>query len=321
LDPNFPDAYYDSALIYEAKNLWEKACRYYNIVGVLQPDHINSLYSLANLELKLGNYNNAVKGYKKILEILDESESFDVHSKLADIFYKKLGNFDEALDHYEIALQLDDKCLDMFLKVGNLLREMDRNDDAFQFFNKALQLNSQCVIAYTNIGSIHKDLEKFPEAIQAYKNALSIEPDFPDAYCNLVQCLQHVCDWTDYDLRIEKLKDIVHKQLDNNLVPSLLPHHSLLYPFKPEVLKNIASMYADQCAKKLSMAKTSTNNYNYSYQTSLSSFERIRVGYVSSDFGHHPTSQLMQSIPNLHDRNRIEVFCYSLSPNDSSPSW
>ena len=34
---------------------------------------------------------------------------------------------------------------------------------------------------------------------------------------------------------------------------------------------------------------------------------RLRVGYVSSDFGNHPTSHLMQSIPGLHDKENVEV--------------
>lgn len=45
---------------------------------------------------------------------------------------------------------------------------------------------------------------------------------------------------------------------------------------------------------------------------------RIRVGYVSSDFGNHPTSHLMQSVPGFHRRDKVEIFCYSLSPDDST---
>lgn len=45
---------------------------------------------------------------------------------------------------------------------------------------------------------------------------------------------------------------------------------------------------------------------------------RLRVGYVSSDFGNHPTSHLMQSIPGFHDRSRVEIFCYSLSADDGT---
>merc|ERR1719431_374029 len=45
---------------------------------------------------------------------------------------------------------------------------------------------------------------------------------------------------------------------------------------------------------------------------------RLRIGYVSSDFGNHPTSHLMQSIPGVHNRARVEIFCYSLSPDDGT---
>jgi len=34
---------------------------------------------------------------------------------------------------------------------------------------------------------------------------------------------------------------------------------------------------------------------------------RLRIGYVSSDFGNHPTSHLMQSVPGFHSRKNVEV--------------
>ncbi len=45
---------------------------------------------------------------------------------------------------------------------------------------------------------------------------------------------------------------------------------------------------------------------------------RLKIGYVSSDFGNHPTSHLMQSVPGMHNRDNVEVFCYSLSADDST---
>ena len=39
--------------------------------------------------------------------------------------------------------------------------------------------------------------------------------------------------------------------------------------------------------------------------------ERLRVGYVSSDFGNHPLSHLMGSVFGMHDRTKYEVFCYA----------
>lgn len=57
--------------------------------------------------------------------------------------------------------------------------------------------------------------------------------------------------------------------------------------------------------------------YKYSQDLSASG-GRLRIGYVSSDFCNHPTAHLMQSIPGLHNRQKVEIFCYSLSPDDGT---
>jgi protein O-GlcNAc transferase len=81
---------------------------------------------------------------------------------------------------------------------------------------------------------VHKDSGNIPEAIQSYRTALKLKPDFPDAYCNLAHCLQIVCDWTDYSGRMKKIVNIVADQLEKNRLPSVHPHHSMLYPLSHE---------------------------------------------------------------------------------------
>ena len=56
----------------------------------------------------------------------------------------------------------------------------------------------------------------------------------------------------------------------------------------------------------------------YNHPLKRKACERLRIGYVSSDFGNHPTSHLMQSVPEMHDKSRIELFCYALSPDDGT---
>lgn len=58
--------------------------------------------------------------------------------------------------------------------------------------------------------------------------------------------------------------------------------------------------------------------YPYPNALSVRGGARLRIGYVSSDFGNHPTSHLMQSIPGFHRRENVEIFCYALSPDDGT---
>lgn len=44
----------------------------------------------------------------------------------------------------------------------------------------------------------------------------------------------------------------------------------------------------------------------------------LRVGYVSSDFNNHPLAHLMQSVFGMHDRTRVEAYCYATTAGDNS---
>jgi tetratricopeptide (TPR) repeat protein len=103
---------------------------------------------------------------------------------------------------------------------------------------------------YTHI-TFFQDLENFPQAIQLYRKALKLKPDFPDAYCNLADCLQTVCDWSDYETRMKKLVSIVAEQLTKNCLPSVHPHSSMLYPLSHEFRKAIAARHATHCLEKV----------------------------------------------------------------------
>ena len=122
-----------------------------------------------------------------------------------------------------------------------------------------------------------------------------------------VSIFQIVCDWTDYSARQKTLVGIVADQLEKNRLPSVHPHHSMLYPLSHEFRKAIANRHAQLCLEKISVL----HKPPYKFLNHLNnSGGRLRIGYVSSDFGNHPTSHLMQSIPGLHDRSKVEIFCY-----------
>lgn len=110
-----------------------------------------------------------------------------------------------------------------------------------------------------------------------------------------------MCDWTDYAARQKTLVSIVGDQLEKNRLPSVHPHHSMLYPLSHEYRKAIANRHAQLCLEKVSVL----HKPPYKFSNKLTGDGRLRIGYVSSDFGNHPTSHLMQSIPGVHNRDKV----------------
>ncbi|XP_027132269.1 UDP-N-acetylglucosamine--peptide N-acetylglucosaminyltransferase 110 kDa subunit isoform X11 [Larimichthys crocea] len=322
LQPHFPDAYCNLAnALKEKGNCLSKvseAEECYNTALRLCPTHADSLNNLANIKREQGNIEEAVQLYRKALEVFPEFAA--AHSNLASVLQQQ-GKLQEALMHYKEAIRISPTFADAYSNMGNTLKEMQDVQGALQCYTRAIQINPAFADAHSNLASIHKDSGNIPEAIASYRTALKLKPDFPDAYCNLAHCLQIVCDWTDYDERMKKLVSIVADQLDKNRLPSVHPHHSMLYPLSHGFRKAIAERHGNLCLDKVhALIKINAlHKPAYEHPKDLkASGGRLRVGYVSSDFGNHPTSHLMQSIPGMHNPEKFEVFCYALSPDDST---
>eukprot|EP00096_Caligus_rogercresseyi_P002005 TRINITY_DN1360_c0_g1_i1.p1 TRINITY_DN1360_c0_g1~~TRINITY_DN1360_c0_g1_i1.p1 ORF type:complete len:1037 (+),score=315.20 TRINITY_DN1360_c0_g1_i1:129-3239(+) len=309
LQPNFPDAYCNLANALKEKGQVFEAEECYNTALRLSPTHADSLNNLANIKREQGFIEEATRLYLKALEVFPEFAA--AHSNLASILQQQ-GKLNEALMHYKEAIRIQPAFADAYSNMGNTLKEMHDVQGALQCYTRAIQINPAFADAHSNLASVHKDSGNIPEAIQSYRTALKLKPNFPDAYCNLAHCLQIVCDWTDYAARQKNLVAIVAEQLDKNRLPSVHPHHSMLYPLNHSYRKAIASRHAQLCLEKIAVL------HKQPYKFSSEPMKRLKIGYVSSDFGNHPTSHLMQSIPGLHNRDNVEIFCYSLAADDNT---
>lgn len=312
LQPNFPDAYCNLANALKEKGRVGEAEECYETALKLCPNHADSLNNLANIKRERGYIEVATSLYLKALEVFPEFAA--AHSNLASVLQQQ-GKLSEAIRHYKEAIKISPTFADAYSNMGNTLKEIGDVQAALQCYTRAIQINPAFADAHSNLASIHKDSGNIAEAIAAYKTALRLKPDFPDAFCNLAHCLQIICDWSDYEERMRKLTAIVGEQLLRNRLPSVHPHHSMLYPLSHHHRKAIASKHAAFCLEKVSLLHKQP--YNFSHFKNQKP-RKLRIGYVSSDFGNHPTSHLMQSVPGMHNRDRVEIFCYALSSNDGT---
>lgn len=312
LQPNFPDAYCNLANALKEKGRVREAEECYETALKLCPNHADSLNNLANIKRERGYIEEATSLYLNALEVFPEFAA--AHSNLASVLQQQ-GKLNEAIHHYKEAIKISPTFADAYSNMGNTLKEIGDIQGALQCYSRAIQINPAFADAHSNLASIHKDSGNITEAIAAYKTALRLKPDFPDAYCNLAHCLQIICDWTDYDERMRRLRQIVGEQLQRNRLPSVHPHHSMLYPLTHAQRKAIAGKHAMFCIEKVSILHKQPYDFSH-FKTERP--KRLRIGYVSSDFGNHPTSHLMQSVPGMHNRSHVEIFCYALSSNDGT---
>ena len=323
LQPNFPDAYCNLANALKEQGRVADAERCYETALRLAPTHADSLNNLANIRREQGLFDEAARLYRRALEACPHFAA--AHSNLGSLLHMQ-GLLADALAHYREAIRIAPTFADAYSNMGNTLKEMGDASGAMQCYLRAITINPSFADAHSNLASVHKDCGQIQEAVVAYKTALRLRPDFPDAFCNLAHCLQMICDWNDYPERMRKVAAIIKDQLERGRQPSVHPHHTMLYPMLTHDQRRlIANSHAQLCIDRVAPLKAQFEAFLKNLEQQQSNLNepkppkrRLRVGFVSSDFGNHPTSHLVQSVFVQLDRSRIEGFCYALNADDGT---
>jgi len=310
LEPNFPDAYNNLGNSLRELGQLDEAIHCYRSALRLKPDHPHAYNNLGNSMKDKGLIQEAIHCYVTAIRLLPRFPA--AHSNLGSIL-KEQGKLNQALAHYNEAITIQPTFADAYSNMGNTYKEMGQFENSVNCYLRAIELNPSFADAYCNLASVYRDMGQVSIAIENYKKALELKPNFPDAFANLIHALINVCDWSNYDQNFAQLSSILSAQLaTERAVPSVQPFHALAYPLSLAEMQQISRCYAAKVSMNSSLIDP-TNSYRPK-PTSI----RLKVGYVSSDFGNHPLSHLMQSVFGFHDRSKYEVFCYSLSRSDQS---
>lgn len=235
------------------------------------------------------------------------------------VIYKQQGNYADAISCYNEVLRIDPMAADGLVNRGNTYKEIGRVSEALQDYIHAINVRPTMAEAHANLASAYKDSGLVEAAVKSYKQALQLRPDFPEATCNLLHTLQCVCSWEDRDKMFEEVEGIIRRQVKMSVLPSVQPFHAIAYPLDPMLALEISRKYAQHCSVVASRYALSPFKHPQPIPIkNEGGCQRLRVGYVSSDFGNHPLSHLMGSVFGMHNRENVEVFCYALSPNDGT---
>ncbi|KAJ0015018.1 hypothetical protein Pint_20284 [Pistacia integerrima] len=321
-DPRFLEAYNNMGNALKDVGRVEEAIQCYNQCLALQPSHPQALTNLGNIYMEwyvilMPNMLAAAAQYYKATLTVTTGLSAPFNN-LA-VIYKQQGNYADAISCYNEVLRIDPLAADGLVNRGNTYKEIGRVSDAIQDYIRAITIRPTMAEAHANLASAYKDSGHVEAAIKSYKQALAFRSDFPEATCNLLHTLQCVCCWEDRDRMFSEVEGIIRRQINMSVLPSVQPFHAIAYPIDPMLALEISRKYAAHCS--IIASRFALPPFNHPAPVSIrheGGLKRLRVGYVSSDFGNHPLSHLMGSVFGMHNRENVEVFCYALSPNDGT---
>ncbi|MGO8682156.1 MAG: tetratricopeptide repeat protein, partial [Limisphaerales bacterium] len=116
------------------------------------------------------------------------SDNFIAQNNLGNALLQK-GNVDDAMVHYQKALQIKPDYAEAHNNLGIALFRKGSVDEAIAHFQKALQIKPDFAEAQNNLGNALLKKGSVAEAIVHYQKALQIKPDFAEAQNNLAWVL------------------------------------------------------------------------------------------------------------------------------------
>ncbi|KAK0599547.1 hypothetical protein LWI29_006221 [Acer saccharum] len=315
-DSRFLEAYNNLGNALKDVGRVEEAIQCYNQCLALQPSHPQALTNLGNIYMEWNMLPAAASYYKATLTVTTGLSA--PFNNLA-VIYKQQGNYADAISCYNEVLRIDPLAADGLVNRGNTYKEIGRVSDAIQDYIRAITIRPTMAEAHANLASAYKDSGHVDAAIKSYKQALLLRPDFPEATCNLLHTLQCVCSWEDRDIMFTEVEGIIRRQINMSVLPSVQPFHAIAYPIDPMLALDISRKYAAHCS--IIASRFALPPFSHPAPIPIrhdGGLQRLRVGYVSSDFGNHPLSHLMGSVFGMHNKENVEVFCYALTPNDGT---
>ena len=136
--------------------------------------------------IQVGYWSNNLILYEHTLKTT--TGSFAVHRNYGLALAHK-GRLDEAMHHFQLALQIDPNYARTYHDVGTVLMLKGDYDESLKYLRYALKLRPNFKTSHNNLGLVLLSQGRAAEAASHFRKALQIDPGFKQARKNLKQAL------------------------------------------------------------------------------------------------------------------------------------
>jgi predicted O-linked N-acetylglucosamine transferase (SPINDLY family) len=316
-----------------AENTWQRAL-------TLDAGHPEALFHLANRERERGELTGAIARYERALlrapghpavlnnlglalEALGESARAeacyravlagdpkhpDALLNLANLCYRDARFAESASAHAKAAAVRRD--VPPAIWVQRALAQEQSHDlaGAEASLQEAARLAPGDARIQINLATMYLRQRRHADAEAPLLKLLERDPDHPQALSTLAYVRQQRCAWrglADLHQRIGRMLDA-----DERGNEAFNPFPLLAMPTTPAQQLAAARRWA-----RGFVSATPPKARPVRYGTA----ERLRIGFVSSDFRPHATAYLLTELWERIDRERIDAYAYGIAPTDDGP--
>ena len=214
----------------------------------------------------------------------------------------KAGRAAQAVACYRQALRVKPDMTEAAINLGSALEAAGDPEAALNAWRAALPPPAHRKVLHNQLGRLLESQGRLGPAAEELRASLLIDPDQPDVIQHLVHARQRMAAWPPQALDVPGLTEA---EAARNCGPL-----AALALFDDPVEQ--AATGALWIARKVAFpGGPLAPEEGYAH-------DRLRIGFLSTDFCRHAMSFLVAELIEELDRNRFEVFAYDASPEDGS---
>jgi predicted O-linked N-acetylglucosamine transferase (SPINDLY family) len=212
------------------------------------------------------------------------------------------GEIDNALQAYRTALALRPDFAPAAINLGLLHERRGEPRLALHCWQEALQKDDDRTALMNQRARLLEQLGRLAEAEETMRASLAISTDQPDVIQHWLHVRQRMCQWP-------ILSDAVRGLSPADLMACCGPLAALALTDKIAEQSRIAGAWIERKIPPAPEHLAPPHGHDH---------DRVRLGYLSSDFCSHAMSYLIAELFERHDRARFEIHGYCTSPEDGS---
>ena len=262
-------------------------------------------YQLCNIYglilLKLNKLEGAISYFQKSIHI--KSDFFEAHFHLLQLLYD-LKKYDEAILQSKECLKINSKSIGTLLLLGNLYNKLNQEKESEKYFHEILKIDSKDSNAYYSLGNLYKKRADYEKAIDNYKLAIQFNKNYFAAYNNLGTLYQEI---GKFDLAVLNFKSVI--KINPNFSGA---YQNYLFCLNFSKYFDL-NLYSELVQKfKQNLPKIDLKKIKQ-FPKIKKTDKKIRIGFVSGDFGNHPVSHYLLDTINHISEEKFELIAYSNS--------
>lgn len=292
-----------------------------------------------------GQFQDAVNALAAVTQAFPTS--LPAYYELAGLLDRKFNRPDLALRYLEQALHnIPAESARLCNSLGVLKLRLGDVEAAKAHFARSISASASFAEPYANLGQIHHDRNEIDAAVELYTKAAKLAPDHLGLLQNYILVLskagrgERALEVGKKALKLDPRNattwhhiGLVHRkrgQLGEALVALrkavALPGHTaadhsdalLISLYEPALsMKQLTDEHRSWNACHKGGATFSFDGRFDAFKAGTAG-RKVKLGYVSGDFGIHPVGHFLSQVAALHDRERFEVYAYSSRRNEDS---